>query len=431
MAVVKRYIKDAKKHGLSADKIAMHLAEDIMAFDKEALQIAVCRNRLDKLCMAEGIPKVRWKIYQQDFLKYNFDTVQASYVIGNPPYITYHDLEEKEREYLKETFYSCEKGRFDYCYAFIEASMRALIPGGTLIYLVPVSIYRNRYAQNLRELIWRDIREIIDFSGCNIFPGITCSASFLICTKGCQQEQIYYESRETGEKRNVIKRYIPELADKWIFYDLSRGNRRFGDYFEVHNSVATLYNDAFLFYPDKEDIVYFTVGMHKIEKAICLPAISTKNEKRKDNKKQYIIFPYKRENGRISKYLEEEFETLFPCAYQYVKQYQPRLSDRKADKNVKWFEYGRRQVLNLLWKEKLVFPMVVTKKLKTYYGGIDAVPYAGYFVTKKRNSVLELEAAKIVLESIAFYQYVKVVGTATTQTSYRISVEDIKNYRFE
>lgn len=60
-------------------------------------------------------------------------------MVGNPPYITHHDLSEEERVYLKENFEVCKKGRFDYCYAFIEASIKALAPNGVMIYLIPFS----------------------------------------------------------------------------------------------------------------------------------------------------------------------------------------------------------------------------------------------------------------------------------------------------
>ena len=53
------------------------------------------------------------------------------------------------------------------------------------------------------------------------------------------------------------------------------------------------------------------------------------------------------------------------------------------------------------------------------------------FITKKEGSAYELDDAEKILQSEAFYQYVKNVGTPTTETSYRISVKDIQNYKFK
>ena len=62
-------------------------------------------------------------------------------------------MPEEERKYLKEHYEVCRKGRFDYCYAFIEASINALKPDGKMIYLIPFSIFRNRYARELRKYV--------------------------------------------------------------------------------------------------------------------------------------------------------------------------------------------------------------------------------------------------------------------------------------
>lgn len=46
----------------------------------------------------------------------------------------------------------------------------------------------------------------------------------------------------------------------------------------------------------------------------------------------------------------------------------------------------------------------------------------------KRTAELKLDDAKEILESRDFYKYVEICGTPTTPTSYRISVDDIKEY---
>ena len=108
-----------------------------------------------------------------------------------------------------------------------------------------------------------------------------------------------------------------------------------------------------------------------------------------------------------------------------------KLAKRKADRSAQWFEYGRSQALNEMWKSKLILSMVVTKQAGVYYADEQTVPYAGYFVTRKEGAGFTLEQAAKILQSESFYQYVKEVGTPTTETSYRISVRDIMDYRFK
>lgn len=51
---------------------------------------------------------VRWNIHNSDYLKAR--TKKYSYVIGNPPYITYHDMSEKQRKWLKKNLNHVREG---------------------------------------------------------------------------------------------------------------------------------------------------------------------------------------------------------------------------------------------------------------------------------------------------------------------------------
>jgi hypothetical protein len=196
--------------------------------------------------------------------------------------------------------------------------------------------------------------------------------------------------------------------------------------------VATLCNKAFLFEPEDTSVQYYLSDGQEIEKEATLPAVSTKSQRaQKDHQKQArIIFPYKREEGKIVRYIESEFKKKYPKTWNYLYQYYDALGKRKADESAKWFEYGRSQALTEIWEEKLVIPMVITESTRAYIAGKDAVPYAGYFITVREKSDLTLNDAKEALESKTFYQYVKDVGTPTTISSYRVSVHDISEYRF-
>ena len=202
----------------------------------------------------------------------------------------------------------------------------------------------------------------------------------------------------------------------------------------MRNSIATLHNPAFLIseYTIDENYTYTTNG-YKIENSILKQAISTKSAKRftKTGKKPLIIFPYHLSANGYKRYSEDEMISLFPFATKYLKTFEDQLNKRKANTGTKWFEYGRSQALNELYGKKLVLPMVITKKVETYLADEMTIPYAGYFVKSKKNSKFGLAFAKKLLESPAFYNFVKSHGTPTTKTSYRISVKEIENYQFD
>ena len=203
--------------------------------------------------------------------------------------------------------------------------------------------------------------------------------------------------------------------------------KKFSEYFEVRNSVATLCNKAFVLKKYEERDHYYIVENHRIEDTLVKDAVSTKSLNKR-GRRDKIIFPYQIINGQKRDYTSDEFREKFPGATAYLQQFMTELTNRKADKNAEWFQYGRSQAITRIWEEKLIISMVITQKVHTYIAGVEAVPYAGYFITCKENSELTLQDAKEILESEDFYKYVEICGTPTTPTSYRISVDDIKDY---
>lgn len=420
--IIRRYIKDCRIHNLSDKIIKQGLERDINAYEIDKKIIRKCKYNMDKVAQEMGITNVKWNIYNMDYLTSPFKTYD--YIIGNPPYITYHNLSERKRKYLKENYSTCSKGRFDYCYAFIEKSHNSLNEGGVLVYLIPFSIFRNKFAQAVRDTIKSDLVSIYDFTGEDIFKGVVTSASIICLVKGTTQEYVEY-LRKLEDKRTYIQK--SKLNKKWFFLEQEEG-LRFGDYFKVQNSVATLCNEAFLLTNYVESNQYCIVGKKKIEKEIVRAAVSVKSCKK--GKMDKIIFPYRIIDNGYKHFSEKEMLELYPKTMEYLSTYKKQLEKRKISNGVNWFEYGRTQALNEVYGDKLIIPMIITTKVTAYEAGPNTIPYAGYFVKVKKGSKYNLQYAKKILESKHFYEYVKNVGTPTTSTSYRISVKEIENYTF-
>ena len=384
-AIVKRYIEDAKRTGLTQTEIKKGLECDIIAYEKDRRLVRRCRRNLNKVCREFQINDINWNIKKTDYLKNSKNEKKVDFVIGNPPYVTYHDISVEERKFLKEKYEVCRKGRFDYCYAFIEESICSLKENGKMVYLVPFSIFRNQYADSLRKYILDGIEEIIDLTGIKVFQGITCSVTYFIYKKGTTEDSIHYVKEKDGIDKLIQRDRLAEDGKKWIFHATKSDCQTFGDYFCIHNSIATLYNKAFLFTANQEKDGKLIGEQECIEKAICYPVISTKLKKTeiKEQKlaekekravqKNYIIFPYKRKNYAIEKYEEEEFRQTYPKAYVHLQKYRDALDKRKKDEHAKWFEYGRSQALKELWSAKLILPMVITQKAKVYRADAETI----------------------------------------------------------
>ena len=420
--IIERYMQNAIQKGIDPEELKESLQHNIRGYEIDQKQINLCRRKLDLLASNYGLQNVKWDLRQEDYLKSECE--QFDYIFSNPPYITYHDLTEQQRKNLKDSFKSCKEGRFDYYYAFIEKSISELKQKGIMVFLIPFSLFRNRYAEQLRCMLLPGLEKIIDLQGKNIFPGVLISAAIIKYTCEKKDQKVTYLCESKGKVTTLNE---SQLTGKW-FFECSKGEkRRFGDDFIIKNSIATLYNNAYLFESQKEDEKYYLIDeQFKIEKEIAYPAISVMS--RKYRKKLMIIVPYSLYEGGYRSFSKDEFESKFPEATKYLKQKNDELSKRSMDKNAAWFEYGRTQALSSVIGEKLVISMVATNQYHVLYARENEIPYAGYFVKAKDEQKVSLSQAKSILESAEFYQYICEHGTPTTKNSYRIAVQEIRNY---
>ena len=215
----------------------------------------------------------------------------------------------------------------------------------------------------------------------------------------------------------------------WALGDYTNSKEnRFGDYFSVGNSVATLCNEAFLIQSyNIIDENYVETDGKRIERGVLRPAASIRTANKFPE--PMIIFPYFYNEDGLMKYTEEEFAQYFPCAVNYLKQYVDQLSARNSDKIAKWFEYGRSQALLHLNSEKLVISTVISGNVRLVQARREAIPYAGLYITQTNN--LSLEQAAEILKQDDFLKYIEQYGVPTISNSYRVTKKLIEDYCFD
>lgn len=425
--IVERYILDAKNQGYTKDTIIQGLENDITGVEIESESVKICLERLNCIAKKYGLMKIRWHILQQDALEYY--EKDYMYIIGNPPYITYHDLSVEEREKLRTKFTTCRKGRFDYCYAFIEQSINSLKYRGKLAYILPNSILKNVWAEELRAYVQPYLRKIIDLKNENVFDDVTLSPIILVAQKEKRKPapKVKYQCIEENRLWSFDSTQVN--SESWALggYVL-KSKHRFGDYYGVANSIATLLNDAFLIKEYKiVDETYIEVQGNLIERAILSPAISIKTCKA--DQQPLIIFPYRFNNQKILHFSEAELMEQFPGVVKHLMKYRKRLDKRTSDKSAQWFEYGRSQAISHLNCEKIIISAIVSGKIKVEMATAGEIPYAGLYITQKKQ--LSLDVAKEILEHEDFKKYIRQYGVPTTKDSYRISKKIVEEYFFE
>ena len=428
VAVVQRYIDDCRARGLSRTKIKNGLARDIYGIEIDKEQYEKCVSKLDEVLKRNNIGKVDWKVFNADYLKWD-TTIKFQYIVGNPPYITYSELKEEEQTFVKSNFTTCVKGKFDYCYAFIEKSIKSLANDGIMSYIIPSSIYKTVFGHNLRVFMSPYIAKIKDYKQVKIFDKALVKSSIMVLDKQRQQDILYYQDMSMGTEMEIP---IIQLEEKWFFAEENEvGQHRFGDYFKVSHVVATLLNKAYVL-PDgsyTEVDNGYVCGNHTIEKAVVRSTETPRTKRYRKHEK--IIFPYTYDENGLVRFADGEFECLYPGATAYLNEFRDELDKRQSDNSAKWYEYGRSQALSGLNNQKLLISTVVTNDVDVYELEQECIPYAGmYIVEKEDNNEYTLDEAIEILRSDEFKEYVLKVGIPISGKSVRITSKDVENYMF-
>lgn len=423
--IVETYIQNSQMRGMSNDDIAKSLFDNIYAFEIDKKLIKECKERLDTIALKFGIHGVQWNIRQVDFLSAKI-SCSFDYIIGNPPYIAYPDLPKSTREFIGKKFETCQNGKWDYNYAFIERSYKVLSDKGTLTYIIPSNIFKNVFAENLRELIKGDLISIVDYPKDNFFEGVLVSPAIINVKKNSCEGKLKYHVYNIGKKVKTITINKSCLGSKWVFQNKENTNGvRVGDYFKVSSSIATLYNDAFLLRGGVLKEGFYLIDNEKIEEGIIRRTTSPKS-KRNGIDNEFIIYPYYYEGNKICRYLEAEVKSRFPYAYEYLSKFKNRLLQRDSDKNASWYEFGRSQALQHMNQPMILISSIISEKTKAYLLK-DEIPYSGLYIVPTKDTY-SLEHLLELLNSKDFKEYISKIGVCVCGNSKRISPKDIENY---
>ena len=423
--VVQRYIDDCKLQGLSRDQIIKGLSEDIYGVEIDPDQFEKCIERLNEIVKKNGLPSVSWNIICKDYLRMN-DSIQYDYVVGNPPYITYSELRKNNQEYLKKHFISCKKGKFDYCYAFLEKSLSSLAADGRMAYLIPSSVYKTVFGKTIRDMMLPYVEKVIDYTQEKLFEDALVKSSILVMNKGKEGTNLSYTDDSVGNEAIINS---DRLGEKWIFTQTNNGLRSFGDYFKVSHVVATLCNEAFVLKQwDLDESQNYICNGYVLEKELVRDAISPKNMR--SGKQEKIIFPYEYDDNHILiRYSEDEFLERFPGVTGYLGEFKEKLDKRDSDFSAQWFEYGRSQALAHLDCCKALISTIISNEIIVYNLDQRAIPYAGMYIVAITDQ-FSIEEAISELQSDAFLDYAKNVGIPVNGDSVRVTSKDIENYTF-
>ena len=123
--------------------------DEASAARARALAIAVLMKLEVKRHAAERLAEA-W-VKTGDYL-FDTTTLEADFVIGNPPYVRLEDIQEETASYYRDA-YPTMRGRADLYIAFFEAALRQLKENGACAFICADRWMRNQYGADLRDMV--------------------------------------------------------------------------------------------------------------------------------------------------------------------------------------------------------------------------------------------------------------------------------------
>ena len=310
-------------------------------------------------------------IYTADSLRCSWPH-KFDFVVGNPPYVKFQDLDNVTRTFLLESYQTTKLGTYNLYFAFFELGLSLLNEKGKLGYITPNNYFTSLSGEPLRQFFQnnRSIYQIVDFDATKVFEVQTYTAITFLNKK--KNEEILYDRIDRCETPESFLDDISLTGNKYS--DLSSkkwrllcGNERsniqviensgqtLGELMNICVGIATLKDDVYFIDPIKEDDKFYYInkktGAFKIEKQITKSLVKIsdmKNSSDIEGNKRRIIFPYSNVKGKATPLNEEKLKVEYPGCYEYLLSVKEILEGRGKGKHTytPFYMYGRSQGLN-------------------------------------------------------------------------------------
>lgn len=349
---------------------------------------------------------------------------QMDLVIGNPPYIRTHHMDQNTRDLVKE--FQFGSGNTDLYVQFYDIGLQMLNENGTLCYISPNSFLKNTSQQKFRDYILENrlLDQLYNFQSNPVFEDADTYCCVCILSKKCKNNFGYSEIFPINElKSDVFVSYKDAnywIGKKWSFKMPKEKNEapKIKDIATVQYGIATNADSVYIgkayvdtkqmepFNNDTDSVEYVFFNGYRIESAILRRCIKA-SKCSCSNKNTYIIFPYKYTDDSYHLLSEKELFDQFPKAYEYLCIYKPKLQARDMEKNTPWYAFARSQGIRNMNKPKLIIKHILKKEDKLaeiMTLGPNEVVYSGVFITGN------IGLAQNILLSPDFKEYCNQIG---------------------
>ncbi len=415
--VVSRYCSEALKQGRPLDVIKCELEKYIHGIDNDEQAFIQCKQNLNQIALSFGISDIKWDLYNQSSLSMKSFDGKMDYVVGNPPYVRVHNLDDTYNEVKQYRF--ANGGMTDLYLAFFELGFNMLNDTGQLCYITPSSWLNSLAALNLRQYILREhnLVSLTDLEHFQAFDNATTYTLISLFSKSKKNKYFDYyifngqtHKREFVDSVSVEDCYINSyfyLADKkqlQLVRDIKTKPSK--KYVSVKNGFATLADDVF------------------IGEEIPSSNITIKVLKASTGKWFNCLFPY----DRKGKLLSPEIALSAPSVREHFSLHKQDLLKGKKE-YPSYYEYGRTQAIQDVWKDKIAINALIRTEndLKVEIVKEGQGVYSGLYIINN-DVIIPFEDIIGILTTKDFAKYVSLLKKYKSGGYYTYNSKDVEQY---
>lgn len=410
--IIDRYIKSYKKKNKTIDGIEKEIEKYIHGIEIDSEIHQVCIENLNRLTENNNLKKIKFDILCEDTLKADKYDKKMDFVVGNPPYVRVHNLNDQYIELKKYSF--CESGMTDLYIAFYEVGLRMLNKNGILCYITPNSFYNSLAGNRLRSFICESqtMELIMDVGHYQPFNVTTYTTICKIANGSKFDTCKYYKyDIETGRPEYICDIKYGDLfidgniilsSDNSKFYSILTYTPNSKSKVQVKNGFATLNDKVFIQdeFPFKENQIEVIKG--------------STNEIKK------CIYPYDKEGKLIP------FEKLDKNVQEYLENHKKDLIKENSKKDSVWYAFGRSQGINDVKLNKISINTTI-KDLKSIK--LNKVPAnKGVYSSLYLLTDISFEKIKSLIYRDDFIEYLKILNKCKSGGYFTLSSKDLAKY---
>ncbi len=416
--IVNRYCKFALEKGLTLDILQAHLEKYIHGIEIEPIEHNKCLENLNNIVKKYGITAdISWDIICADTLTVDKYNGKMDFVLGNPPYVRVHNLDDSFD--MAKKFLFAQDGMTDLYIVFYEIGLKMLNRKGVLGYITPSSFFNSLAGNYMRKYFVQEnlIEKLVDLKHFQAFNATTYTTIVILNYQHNSKEIEYYQF----DPKKLIPYYVETLTPddyyisknfyfstkenlallKKVFFNLSNCP------IEVKNGYATLCDDVF-------------IGSFEFKSKYILPVIKASRGEEKN-----IIYPYDKSGRLISKTELEKEKQLYSYLLKNKEKLLKRSTENRAETH--WYAFGRSQAINDTYKDKISINTLLRTSADLKIISIPAGTgvYSGLYLVGSKK---ELEKIPVILKSEEFSIYISLLGKYKSGGYYTFSSKDIKAY---